>query len=596
MKKHIRMRRFGNQFQLHFRARIPKDLISFFDGRREFQISLKNVRNTDCLLLTMTLRIRLEELFSEVREGMKSLTIEQIKEVLRIEVNKQIDHSKHMFYDTNKYNEFKKKESLENVSSREEKLKSMLSEDLKTYKKKIDSRLESILQSMDIEVNAKSVNYKQLRMSFIDLYLMRFEWMRELINLTGKEEDDFRREVDEKLKMNLFPELLDQRVDTNQIPTPPQVSVSAQLELNSLESTPISECIVGFLEEKGGVSLRTNQYIQTSLNLLIEEFGDIPIGRIDKQSAVKLKSHIIKLPKNRKKNRLYRDKDFHTLVEMDVQDTISITTINEHLSYLSSFMEWNRNHGYANQNPFTGLKLPKKTRPRDERDRFSDEDIKKIFAKENYIPQTKILEGRYELYWIPLISLFSGMRLGEICPLYLDNIKKIKNRWCIDVLEEENRSDKPLKNLASRRVIPIHDMIIQLGLIEFIDLLKKKDPDRERIFQELPHIAGAYNKNVSRFFNQRYLPKLGIKTDKKTFHSLRHTVSDHLKQKGVEPHFINELLGHSSGNIDLDRYGKGYNPDIIYNKCVKKIVYLTSKNRGINFKSLKLDWKKIIGS
>ena len=155
MKKHIRMRRFGNQFQLHFRARIPKDLISFFDGRREFQISLKNVRNTDCLLLTMTLRIRLEELFSEVREGMKSLTIEQIKEVLRIEVNKQIDHSKHVFYDTNKYNEFKRKKSLENVSSREEKLKSMLSEDLKTYKKKIDSRLESILQSMDIEVNAK---------------------------------------------------------------------------------------------------------------------------------------------------------------------------------------------------------------------------------------------------------------------------------------------------------------------------------------------------------------------------------------------------------------------------------------------------------
>ena len=465
----------------------------------------------------MTLRIRLEELFSEVREGMKSLTIEQIKEVLKIEVNKQIDHSKHVFYDTNKYNEFKKKESLEKISSREEKLKSMLSEDLKTYKKKIDSRLESILQSMDIEINTKSVNYKQLRMSFLDLYLMRFEWMRELINFTGKDEDDFRREVDEKLKLNLFPELLDNNVFTNQIPTPPQVNVSAQLELNSLESTPISECIVGFLEEKGGVSLRTNQYIQTSLNLLIEEFGDVPVGRIDKQSAVKLKSHIIKLPKNRRKNPLYRDKDFHTLVEIDTQDTISTTTINEHLSYLSSFMEWNKNHGYANQNPFTGLKLPKKTRPRDERDRFSDEDIKKMFAKENYIPQTKILDGRYELYWTPLISIFSGMRLGEICPLYLDNIKKIKNRWCIDVLEEENRPDKPLKNLPSRRIVPIANILIELGLIEFIDLLKKKDPDRERIFQELPHVAGSYYKNVSRFFNQWYFnnghPKLSISYD-----------------------------------------------------------------------------------
>ena len=69
---------------------------------------------------------------------------------------------------------------------------------------------------------------------------------------------------------------------------------------------------------------------------------------------------------------------------------------------------------------------------------------------------------------------------------------------------------------------------------------------------------------------------------------------DHLKQQGIDVSFINELVGHSSGNIDLDRYGKGYNSDILYNKCVKKILYQTSQNRGIDFISLKLDWKKII--
>ena len=108
MKKYIRQRKKGHQFQSHFRVRIPKDLISYFQGTREFQISLKNVRNSDCLLLTITLRSRLEVLFSEVREGMKSLTIEQIKEVLRIEVNKQIDHSRYIFLDTNKWNESEK--------------------------------------------------------------------------------------------------------------------------------------------------------------------------------------------------------------------------------------------------------------------------------------------------------------------------------------------------------------------------------------------------------------------------------------------------------------------------------------------------------
>ena len=170
-----------------------------------------------------------------------------------------------------------------------------------------------------------------------------------------------------------------------------------------------------------------------------------------------------------------------------------------------------------------------------------------------------------------------------------------EKRWCFDILEEPEREDKHLKTLSSRRIVPIHDILLNLGLIEFIELLKKKDPSRERLFQELKISEGSYNKNVSTFFNNRYLPNLGLKTNKKNFHSFRHTVSDHLKQKGIEPHFINELLGHSSGNIDLDRYGKGYNPDIIYNKCVKKISYQTSQKRWIDFKSLKMDWKKIIG-
>ena len=54
------------------------------------------------------------------------------------------------------------------------------------------------------------------------------------------------------------------------------------------------------------------------------------------------------------------------------------------------------------------------------------------------------------------------------------------------------------------------------------------------------------------------------------------------------------LVGHSQGDISSDRYGNQYNPDILYNKCVKRIVYQTSHTRGIDFLSLKLDWKKII--
>ena len=82
--------------------------------------------------------------------------------------------------------------------------------------------------------------------------------------------------------------------------------------------------------------------------------------------------------------------------------------------------------------------------------------------------------------------------------------------------------------------------------------MKKRQPTRQRLFRELKYGESSYIRNVSRFFNQRYLPKLGLKTERKTFHSLRHTVIDHLKQKGIEVSLINDLVGHHSGNIDSE--------------------------------------------
>jgi len=164
----------------------------------------------------------------------------------------------------------------------------------------------------------------------------------------------------------------------------------------------------------------------------------------------------------------------------------------------------------------------------------------------------------------------------------------------LDLGSTSDRPDKRLKNLSSIRIVPIHQTLLDLGFIDFLNLIKKL-PDRKRVFEELPYKEGLYSRNISRFWNTSYLPKIGIKTDKNGFHSLRHSVIDHLKQKGIEPHFINELVGHSQGNIDLDRYGKRYNPDILYNKCVKRIVYQTSHKRSIDFLALKLDWGKIIG-
>ena len=597
-------KRSKSSIHFHFRSKIPKDLISYFNETKQFQISLNNVRNRQTLLVSLRLKSIVQQLYSDIRSGMKNLTLEDIKEILRIEVRKSILHSGHVSGGHNEiYDSMRKVESREKIYSREINIRKSLLTNSNEVKESVDNKLQTILESLEITLDKQSLNYKKLRSSFIDLYLLRFKWIKDMMDESGRTDEDFRREVDEKLDMNLFPELVGQtQSQVQQVTVNQEVHTDQKVSsLSKLESTCISVGIDKFISEKYKLTSKSEMMMRTHIEMLIEEFGDISLGKLDRGMCVKFKDDIRKLPRNRSKIQQYRNLDFHEQVSLNVdeKDRISTTTVNNILGYVSYFMKWSRINGFVEVNLFEGMKLKKQIRQRDERDRFTEKEIKKIFQKHNYIEFTEVENHKYSNYWTPLISVFSGMRLNEICSLYLDNIiqEKVNGRkkiWCFNILEEPDRPDKHLKTLSSKRVVPIHDTLIDLGFIEFVELLKKRHTNRQRLFQELKYGEGSYIRNVSYFFNKKYLPLLGLKTDKKNFHSIRHTVVDHLKQRLVDISFINELVGHHHVNIDLDRYGKGFTTDIIYNKCVKKINYETSHTRGIDFKSLKMDWGKII--
>ena len=127
--------------------------------------------------------------------------------------------------------------------------------DPKEIRDPIDKKLKSILESLQINIDKQSLNYKKLRSSFLELYLLRFKWIQDMMDESGKTDDDFRREIDEKLKMNLFPELeippsvqiqvgdqILNPVIENLTPEPPQPYRVEKL-LNPLQSTPISQVI-----------------------------------------------------------------------------------------------------------------------------------------------------------------------------------------------------------------------------------------------------------------------------------------------------------------------------------------------------------------
>ena len=93
-----------------------------------------------------------------------------------------------------------------------------IANDEKSYDKELDGKLTSILESLEIDSSTKTVAYKQLRRYFKSLYLLRYDWARSLIKKSGREDDDFRREADEMLSLDLYTDLdREKRVIKDQI-------------------------------------------------------------------------------------------------------------------------------------------------------------------------------------------------------------------------------------------------------------------------------------------------------------------------------------------------------------------------------------------
>ena len=129
-------------------------------------------------------------------------------------------------------------------------------------------------------------------------------------------------------------------------------------------------------------------------------------------------------------------------------------------------------------------------------------------------------------YWLPLLGAFSGARMNELAQLCLEDVYQAESgTWVVSF--NDNAPDKRLKNAASRRLLPVHPRLIELGLDRWAKALR--GAGHTRLFPELPYDQGkGYSKAAVKQFSA-YMARLGYKSDGKlTFHSFRHTFVNRL--------------------------------------------------------------------
>lgn len=158
---------------------------------------------------------------------------------------------------------------------------------------------------------------------------------------------------------------------------------------------------------------------------------------------------------------------------------------------------------------------------------------------------TGYLKGDWKGHALAL-GLSTGARIGEIHQVHgCDFIKDEECQWSLSINDDNG---KTLKNSHSRRVVPL------VGIPE--ETIEAMAAAPGRVFkQSMSGFAAQLNAVIR--------DTLGTAAGEGlSFHSLRHSLASDLKAQGVAVGISQEILGHSSGSITYDLYGKGAGVDL----------------------------------
>ena len=317
--------------------------------------------------------------------------------------------------------------------------------------------------------------------------------------------------------------------------------------------------------------------------------ADLPITSVTKGHVEKFRDLMLLIPKNFEKMPKYKGMTVLEAAEAaDPEDKLSPKTADKYLKTMKSFLNWCVEEEHLKSVPGAKVKIAYKSAPQEARDPFTKKQLETLFASPVYTgcfsssrrsrPGDCILKDG--MYWIPLIGLFTGMRLGEIVQMHCADVKEENGVWFFDVTtmsddnEELNSGEdnKSLKTSQSRRRIPVHSILIEAGFPDYVKASIKNKKHGKRLFPEIRKGSDDYySHNFSKKFS-RYLTALKIKTPKTVFHSLRHNFKDALDAGGVEDSRQDALMGHTDYKKAKNLYGSGKNLKVLQGD-IEKISY-----------------------
>lgn len=309
---------------------------------------------------------------------------------------------------------------------------------------------------------------------------------------------------------------------------------------------------------------RTFEKYQANLAVCCDIIGpDTAASAIGKSDIRSLRDTLMRRPANwQKKVGADNDTAQQSIADKAHDNLLSAASINAYLTTLSSFFSWCVREGYVGSNPVSGIRVREAVHAADKRNPFTINQLNSIFSSPIFAGchsdriwrrRGKVII-RDERFWLPLMGLFTGLRLGELLELKSENVCEEKGIHYLKIERSKTR--------AGRRLVPIHQTLMDIGF-------RKAVPDNHALFR------GVSQKAYSKFF-RRFQHSVGIDDPSLVFHSFRHNFADALRIARIEEPLIKALIGHADSGV-TGIYGSGY-----------QLKELNDAIQGVRFDGLKI--------
>jgi integrase len=326
----------------------------------------------------------------------------------------------------------------------------------------------------------------------------------------------------------------------------------------------IMELYARFKREKAGAASSDTWAMNVKIVKLFAEFAGegVHVSAINRKTVRAWRDALFKWPIKASESGVFAGMAFKKVIEANARHgkpTISDRTINKYLSALGSFAEWLLSNDYITEDVMRGMYLSLDKRAKT-RMPYTSTQLVSIFSsplfvgcrgdkREHEAGNVKIRDWRF---WIPLIGLYTGARLGEIAQFLVADVRQVHGQWVLHVTREGS-ARKSVKTAGSERIIPMHPELIKIGLLDYHASMKQAG--KEHLFPEIKPDARAFFSGVPSGFWNDYVRQIGVKVDKSVnFHSLRHGIADAFRRASYLDEQFGILLGHSKASM-TGRYG-----------------------------------------